>query len=221
MQEEKARLMSNKVYVQYGCGQSAPKEWVNFDVSPTLRIQKTPLIGSLLRKRLSANFPANVRYGDIIKGLPVAAESCDGLYCSHVLEHLSLADFRASLQNSYKILKKGGVFRCILPDLERPARQYIQALDAGDATASARFIGRNTLLGMEERPRGLKGLIRSYYGNSLHLWMWDHLSLAEELRQAGFVEIRKCSFNDCEDPMFKLVEEKSRFEGAVAIECRK
>ena len=25
------------IYVQYGCGLCAPKEWVNFDVSPTLR----------------------------------------------------------------------------------------------------------------------------------------------------------------------------------------
>ena len=36
-----------KKYVQYGCGLSAPNEWINFDVSPTLRIQKIPIIGSL------------------------------------------------------------------------------------------------------------------------------------------------------------------------------
>jgi hypothetical protein len=32
-----------KIYIQYGCGLSAPKEWTNFDVSPTLRIQKLPI----------------------------------------------------------------------------------------------------------------------------------------------------------------------------------
>jgi SAM-dependent methyltransferase len=213
--------MSNKVYVQYGCGQSAPKEWVNFDVSPTLRIQKTPVLGLLVRKRLSAIFPANVRYGDIIKGLPVPQQSVDGMYCSHVLEHLALDDFRKALCNTYAALKPGGIFRCVVPDLERPAKQYLLALEAGDEEASTRFIGRNTLLGMEQRPRGMKGLIRTYFGNSLHLWMWDRLSLAGELKKAGFVQVRACSFNDCEDPMFKLVEEASRFEGAVAIECRK
>jgi hypothetical protein len=69
-------------YVQYGCGLSAPAEWINFDVSPTLRIQKIPILGGLLKGRLNTRFPDNVRYGDIIKGLPVADNSCDGLYCS-------------------------------------------------------------------------------------------------------------------------------------------
>lgn len=99
-----------KKYVQYGCGHSAPKEWVNFDVSPTLRIQKTPIIGLLVKKKLNTTFPSNVLYGDIIKGLPIEDNTCDGLYCSHTLEHLALDEFRIALKNSYRILKKG---RCI------------------------------------------------------------------------------------------------------------
>lgn len=213
--------MATGIYAQYGCGQSAPKEWVNFDVSPTLRIQKTPIIGWLLRRRLNTTFPAGVRYGDIIKGLPLPDGACAGLYCSHVLEHLSLADFRTALRNSHRILAPGGIFRCVVPDLERPARQYIAALDAGDNEASTRFVGRNTLLGMESRPRNFRGRLAAAFGNSHHLWMWDRLSLAEELRKAGFRDVRSAEFHDSEDPLFKLVEEASRFEGAVAIQCRK
>ena len=59
--------MDKKLYVQYGCGLSAPNEWKNFDVSPTLRFQKIPFIGKLLKNRLNVNFPNNVVYGDIIK----------------------------------------------------------------------------------------------------------------------------------------------------------
>jgi len=36
--------------------------------------------------------------------------------------------------------------------------------------------------------------------------MWDKLSLAEELRIAGFSQIRECKFNDSADQMFHLVE---------------
>jgi ubiquinone/menaquinone biosynthesis C-methylase UbiE len=97
------------LYVQYGCGFSAPKEWVNFDASPSPGIQKIPLIGKLLEKGLKTTFPSNVYYGDIIRGLPVKDNSCDGLYCSHVLEHLSLQDFRKALKNSYKMLRGGGI----------------------------------------------------------------------------------------------------------------
>lgn len=69
--------MNKKLYVQYGRGLSAPIEWKNFDVSPTLRIQKAPLIGGLLKGRLNVVFPSNVLYGDIIKGLPIQDNSCD------------------------------------------------------------------------------------------------------------------------------------------------
>jgi hypothetical protein len=43
---------STKLYVQYGAGNEAVQGWLNFDASPTLRIQKMPLIGRLLRSRL-------------------------------------------------------------------------------------------------------------------------------------------------------------------------
>lgn len=209
-----------KKYVQYGCGLSAPKEWINFDVSPTLRIQKMPILGTLLKNRLNTNFPSNVLYGNIIEGLPIAPNSCDGLYCSHTLEHLSLMDFRKALANSFAILKEGGTFRCIVPDLEHAARLYISELDKGSATASVVFM-ESTLLGVKNRPRGIKGLIRSFFGNSNHLWMWDFTSLSKELQNACFSQIRACKFNDCKDDMFKHVESAGRFEHAVAIECIK
>lgn len=209
------------VYVQYGCGLSAPEKWINFDASPTLRIQKMPLLGKLMKSRLNAVFPANVKYGDIVKGLPVIDNSCDGIYCSHVLEHLALNDFRTALKNTYKVLKPGGLFRCVVPDLELIAKNYIHSLETKKETASVDFIGRDSLLGTYERPKGFKGMVTAYMGNSHHLWMWDHYSLSAELEQAGFKNIRRATFNDSADKLFELVEDKSRFESAVALECTK
>ncbi len=61
--------------------------------------------------------------------------------------------------------------------------------------------------------------------------MWDYPSIHNELSKIGFTEIRRCKFNDSEEEMFKLVEDKSRFlefmasenkyYEALAIECRK
>ena len=209
-----------KKYVQYGCGLSAPDDWINFDVSPTLRIQKIPLLGSLLKKKLNTTFPANVRYGDIIAGLPIGENTCDGVYCSHTLEHLSLEDFRVALKNTFKILKGGGIFRCVVPDLENSARAYLGSLDNGDKGASLRFL-EDTLLGIKNRPKGLRAFVSAFFGNSHHLWMWDEKSLSQELGAVGFSQIRVCRFNDCEDEMFRLVEDVGRFGNAVAIECKK
>lgn len=209
-----------KRYVQYGSGPNGPKEWVNYDASPTLRIQKTVIVGKLLSSQLNVKFAETVKYGDIVKGLPEEVNSVDGLYCSHVLEHLSLKDFRQALANSYAILKKGGIFRCVVPDLEYAAREYLRRLNAGDSEAS-HFFMQDTLLGVPERPKGAKQLAGKYFGNSSHLWMWDRQSLAAELEKAGFINIRVCEFNDSDDGHFELVESKERFENAVAIECRK
>lgn len=210
----------SKLYVQYGCGLTAPEEWLNFDASPTLKIQKTPVLGAIMKKRLNTWFPDNVRFGDIIKGLPVKNNSCDGIYCSHTLEHLSLTDLKIALKHTYDMLKPGGIFRCVVPDLEFYAKDYIKSLEASDRQASMAFM-TGTSLGIVNRSRGIKGLITSFFGNSHHLWMWDYRSLSGELSNAGFVGLRRCQYNDSNDEFFKLVEDPSRFVNAVAIESSK
>jgi hypothetical protein len=201
-------------HVQYGCGLSAPSEWLNFDASPTLRLQKLPIVGrwSVVRQPL---FPSAVLYGDIVRGLPVPAQSCRAVYCSHVLEHLSLADLRTALINTRKILGKGGIFRLVVPDLRILAQRY--AADGSD-TAAMRFM-TDSGLGLPQRNRGAIGLLRSWLGNSQHLWMWDYPSLCKELQAAGFSGARAARLGDSEDPLFSAVEDNSRWDDATAIQC--
>src|SRR5476651_2383062 len=117
-----------KRYIQYGCGFSAPAEWTNYDASPTLRFERLPLIGKLytLNKQ---RFPENVKYGDIVRGLPEKPESADAVYCSHVLEHLAYNDFLTTLKNTYAILKPGGIFRGVVPDLRSAVTTYVEKYD--------------------------------------------------------------------------------------------
>jgi SAM-dependent methyltransferase len=203
-------------YVQYGCGFCAPQTWTNFDSSPTLRFERTPIVGRLYTKN-AKRFPENVRYGDIVRGLPISPASCQGVYCSHVLEHLALDDFDTALKNSYSYLEPGGVFRFALPDLEQLARTY---LDDPDPDAAMRFM-QDTYLGTKHRARGLRGLIVGSLGNSAHLWLWDEKSMAKKLAEHGFKDIRRASFGDAEDPRFNDVEEESRFTGCLAMQCRR
>jgi SAM-dependent methyltransferase len=213
------------VYVQYGCGTSCPDGWINFDASPYLRLQHVPVLGRMFR-RAPIVFPDRVRYGDIVNGLPVADNSADGVYASHVLEHLALADFRRALSNTFRMLRPGGIFRLVVPDLESRARKYLAMASQGDATASG-WLMRVTYLGREQRPRGPVGWARVFFGSSTHLWMWDAVSMTDALRQAGFVAIRRCHFNDADDPAFLLVEDAGRFYDPsveaeeCAIEARK
>ena len=204
------------LYVQYGCGFSAPSGWVNFDASPTLRFERLPVVGHLYTKN-SSRFPANVRYGDIVRGLPLEPASCRGIYSSHILEHLALEDAHHALRNTFRYLKKGGTFRIVVPDLQQLAREYL----AGDSPTAAQDFMESASLGRRQRPRGLAGFVRDWLGNSAHLWMWDEKAMAQALQQQGFTEIRRCSFGDAADPKFREVEEESRFAGCLAMECRK
>jgi SAM-dependent methyltransferase len=168
-----------------------------------------PVIGPLF-KRGPIVFGDGVRYGDIVKGLPLPDNSADAVYASHVLEHLDYHDFWKALENTYRVLKSGGRFRLIVPDLELRAPRYIEALDRGDDEANSEFM-RRALLGSERRPRGLNRRLRHAFGNAYHLWMWDEQSMGAALRKTGFVNVRRCSFGDSGDPRFDAVEERGRF----------
>jgi predicted SAM-dependent methyltransferase len=208
--------MTNGQYIQYGCGWSAPSGWVNFDASPTLRFERLPLVGWLYTKNKN-RFPHEVIFGDIVKGLPILQDSCDGVYCSHVLEHLSLEDFRIALRNTNTMLKPGGIFRLVLPDLEYLAKQYF---DNPADDAALNFM-RESGLGHKSRARNFKGFMISMFGNSRHFWMWDYKSIKLELENAGFVDIRKAFFGDSLDDMFHLVEERDRWVNCLGVESRK
>lgn len=208
--------MNNNKHVQFGCAWSAPDSWRNFDASPTLRYERLPVIGRLYTKN-AMRFPENVEYGDVVKGLPIQPGSCDAVYCSHVLEHLSLEDFRAAIINTYELLSPGGVFRLVVPDLEALANAYVKSKDP---LAAVVFM-QDSFLGSISRPRGLTGALKAFLGNNAHLWMWDYKSLQHELDHAGFVNIRRCEFGDADDPLFKDVEDRDRFVNAVAIESRR
>lgn len=206
----------NNDYVQYGCGLCAPPTWLNFDASPTLRLERLPLLGALYNKNAKL-FPRHVQYGDITRGLPVSSDSCSGIYCSHVLEHLALEDLDTALKNTFRYVKPGGVFRLVVPDLEHMARAY---LADGSANAAVRFV-ENTCLGRKAVPRGIRGWLVAWLGSRHHLWMWDEKSMRERLRSHGFKDIRRAAFGDAEDKRFEEVEDLERFNSALAMQCRK
>jgi predicted SAM-dependent methyltransferase len=209
--------MGEVVYVQYGCGRSCPEGWINFDASPTLRLQRLTLIGKLFQSG-EIVFPKRARFGDIVKGLPVADGSVRGVYASHVLEHLTYAEFWRALDHTFRMLKPGGIFRLIVPDLQVRAQRYLEKLQIGDTEANSWFM-HSVGFGAECRQRGIMASLRNAFGHSNHLWMWDQNSIANALQKTGFIHIRRCRFGDCTDEAFRSVEEVSRFhDGAEGLE---
>jgi hypothetical protein len=206
------------LYVQFGCGLCAPGSWANFDAGPAFWLQKhLPFLRSTLVKKGFPDYPRNIRYGDVINGLPIAPGSASAVYCSHVLEHLALNECRQTLQNVHRYLAPGGTFRAVLPDLEWLARTY---LGSSDVEAASHFM-READLGVQSQQRGIGGGLKRLFGRSAHLWMWDYKNLAHELQAVGFTAVRRAQFGDNPDPRFRDVEHPSRWENALGVECRK
>lgn len=98
-----------------GCGRCFHPDWTNID--------------------LVACSP-EVRQYDLRRGLPYQDNTFDGVYHSHVLEHLPPAGAAFMLGECHRVLKPRGVLRVVVPDLEGIARQYIASIDAVDRDAS-------------------------------------------------------------------------------------
>ena len=216
--------MGSTTYVQYGCGLSAPESWINFDSSPRLLFERMPGMSTCTGKIGKRLFPLNVRFGDIVRGLPLSDESADAVYASHVLEHLPRAVIPVALSNTLRILKSRGVFRVIVPDLAWRVERYLRDRQAGQDSAADRLM-TSCLIGDSTRPIGLMGHLRAAFGNSGHSWMYDREQMTSLLLQAGFTDVRPCIIGDSGDSMFSLVEHPDRFfdEGhaEVSLQARK
>lgn len=208
----------NQRYMQFGCGMCAPEGWMNFDAGPAFWLQsRFPFLKSMLVKKGFPPYPKNIIYGDVIKGLPIPPQSLDAAYSSHVLEHMTLEEFRTAIRNVYNYLRPGGTFRMVLPDLEQLARAY---LNDNSQDAASRFM-QQAHLGEKNGNRGLRSLPAALFGRSKHLWMWDYKGIEAELAAAGFVSIRRAQFGDSPDPRFREVESEGRWTDCLGVDCKR
>lgn len=208
----------DRQYVQFGCGTCAPETWQNFDAGPAFWLQsRLSFLTPLLVKRGFPDYPKNIKYGDVIKGLPVAPQSAEAVYCSHVLEHMTLEEFRVAIRNVFSYLRPGGTFRLVLPDLEQLITSYV---NDPSPEAASRFM-RESYLGEANLSRGLKAMPAALFGRSRHLWMWDYKGIAEQLAEAGFTDIRRAQLGDSPDPRFAEVESEGRWTDCLGVDCKR
>ncbi len=90
-----------------GCGARFHPEWTNVDLAPS--------------------DPSVVRH-DLLAPLPFADNTFDGVYHSHVLEHLPRDRAVPFLRECRRVLRPGATLRVAVPDLEELARLYLESV---------------------------------------------------------------------------------------------
>lgn len=200
--------------VNIGCGTSVAAGWINIDNSPNGRLSKYPLLKWILWKlrilsdrHYRVNWPEALLIHDVRKRLPFPDSSIDYVYTSHFLEHNSLSDAKKLIADVFRILKSGGVFRVVVPDLAIGAQRYLNALQETppNKEAAADFLNWLQL----SRP-GVR---------DPHLWMYDAPSLTAMLVEQGFANVVVRQFRQGRVPDCDVLD--NRGEDSLYIEAEK
>lgn len=200
------RAEQSMLRVNIGCGTSAPVGWYNIDNSPTILLSRIPAASRLFRTTL---WPQNVHRHDVLKGLPFGDETVDFIYSSHSFEHFTYQQSLALTKDCFRVLKRQGILRVVVPDLEQIVRDYL----ADPAPmASHRFIGR-LLLGHTWRDL--------LHPGAHHSQMFDARSLSATLQKAGFAVPRTRGFGDSDIPEVLKVEIEARRNESLYVEAIK
>jgi hypothetical protein len=78
---------------------------------------------------------------------------------------------------------------------------------------------KSTMLGVQERSRGLVRFAEEAFGMNDHLWMWDYKALEAELQDTGFTDIRRAVYGDSSESAFAAVEDEDRWRDSLGFEC--
>jgi SAM-dependent methyltransferase len=174
--------------LNWGCGGIPSPGWINSD-----------------RKRA----PGVDLCCDIREGLPLDDDTIDYAVSIHALPELSLDQLVPALRELRRVLRRGGVLRLGLPDLERGFRAYADG-------------ERDYFLVPDGDVRSLGGKLVTqllWYGYSRSLFTADFIE--ELLREAGFREVVHCGFRETSSPIDDIVELDDRERESLFVEAVK
>ena len=206
-----------------GCGPTGQIDgYQNLDNSPSVILSKIPSLkfilyhlGIISLDQYKADW-SRVKYCDAGKGLPYRDESINKIYSSHFLEHIPQEKGIHFLSECFRVLKKPGIMRLVIPDLHWHAVQYVEETNRlqrssdlpDDRTVHDVFL--NQVCGAY--------LGKTRYG-SQHCYMYDFPTVVCILKSIGFRNIRKCEYGKGTDE--ELASHDSRPLDSLHIEAGK
>jgi predicted SAM-dependent methyltransferase len=195
-----------------GCGGHLPDGWVNVDYALGARLSKVPVFKFINKKLGFFNIDWNeeIYIHDLTKKFPWETGSADVVYSSHTLEHMSKNDGIFFLKESFRLLRKGGVIRIVVPDLKHIITEY----SSGNIDADDFIIELDVLY--TESDSYLKNKLSPFFQYP-HKCMYDTKTMLRILSEIGFTA-KSCEpfISNIED--IANIENKERAINAVIVE---
>jgi ubiquinone/menaquinone biosynthesis C-methylase UbiE len=195
-----------------GCGGHLPDGWINVDYALGARLSKLPVF-KLINKKIgffNIDWDDNIYIHDLTKKFPWDTESAQYVYSSHTLEHMSKSDGRYFLEESYRILKKGGILRIVIPNLHHIIEEYL----SGNISADNFVIELDVLY--TESESYLKNKLAPFFQYP-HKCMYDTKTMLRILEEIGFT-VKSCKPFVSEIEDITNIENKERVIHAVIVE---
>lgn len=195
------------VKVNLGSGLYVAKGWINIDSSINALLSKYPkfmlvilfkINNFVLKRYYHSNLQASQEeFLNILKnnmfinhnlenGIPFENDSVDYIYSSHFLEHLFREDTEKLLMDAHRVLKKNGLIRIDVPNLEYAFDLY----KSGKKEEALEMLY-------------IEGKISNF---SYHRYMYDYELLSNLLKKCGFKRIKRCEFHKGKMPDINVLE---------------
>jgi len=185
-----------------GCGGKNIKGWLNVD-----------------------KFAANAdTFLNAEKRFPFEDDTFKYIYSEHMIEHLRINKVKGFLEEVYRVLKPGGIFRVTCPDLELFVDQYKSGDKAffEELKKPVDWKGRkHPDLTWVVRSNGAIFMSVAVKEFHKHRWMYDFETLESCLREVGFKNIRKKSFQQSESSELSAMDNKELEYCTLYIEGEK
>ncbi len=167
----------SKEYLNVGCGPYPHRDFINVDWNWRPDIELC---------------------WDITKPMPLADEALRGIYSEHCLQDISLDVCRSVLREFWRMLKKHGIVRLVLPDAEIYLDLY-QRQKTGEAVQFPYAEPNNPNLATP-----MMNVNRAFRHNGELLFAYDFETLAHLAREAGFSEVSQVAFGEGRDSVLLI-----------------
>ena len=135
-------------------------------------------------------------------------ESCDVVFCSHVFEHIPHSRLPLVVSEINRVLKPGGVFRMLTPNLEVLAKAYVEkdedfwekALEEDENLRKDLGYGgmlMNCCVSPGQDTALIDRNLKTFIAGYAHLYIYDYEMMSTIWEKLGF-ECRDAEFNDSE-----------------------